>query len=884
MKPSSKSSFSKYLGLFAGLILSLITSAVFSQQRTDIDFLNAFSQNKRQKNQAEKLKAERWAQRNNRQVRFTKDSILYEIQYVDNDSIPHYYKTDNVDAAATISTNKVHPSGGMGLSLTGSGITIREWDGGSALTTHQEFGSRVSNADGGSVHYHATHVAGTIVAAGAVAASKGMAYEANLKSFDWNADDAEMATEAASGALVSNHSYGWVRGWSGGFWYGNASISTDEDYLFGFYDSSSKGWDDIARGAPYYLICKSAGNDRGNTGGPGAPYPDDGPYDCIGQQGVAKNILTVGAVEDIPDGYTGPLDVVMSSFSSWGPADDGRIKPDIVANGINLFSTYHLSNSTYTYMSGTSMATPSVTGSLALLQQHYNNLNGNYMWSSTLKALVINTADEAGPTNGPDYMFGWGLMNTARAAKLITTDKNLNSVISEHQLANGIPYTADVVANGIEPLKATIVWTDPSGTPPQTMLDPSTPMLVNDLDLRITRSQDTYYPWKLDRNNPANAATNNSENNVDNVEVVLVESPVGGATYRITVDNDGTLSGGLPQPFSLILSGIESTIAPVANFIADNTTPFIDEAVNFTDLSSNIPTSWTWAITPGTYTFIEGTSASSQNPVITFQDEGKYTVTLTAANSIDSDIEQKTDYITVSNCGLFSLPVHESFEHGVVPPGCWTIYDKDGDGHCWEIGGAGYSPYHGDYIAASASIDDSQQPLTPDNWLISPHLSLSTDSVTLKFMIKALDAVKFSEKFSVLLSLNGNDPDNPADFIYNIGPITILGPGWYSYTCKLSFTGFTNLNLYFAFRHWGCTNQSQLVLDDIRIEEYGAPVENIVVDNGETECFNAVGTLTVAGGGSTVELISGSSTTFIAGENILFLPGFHAHSGCYVDA
>ena len=127
----------------------------------------------------------------------------------------------------------------------------------------------------------------------------------------------------------------------------------------------------------------------------------DGDYDCISTYGIAKNILTVGAVEDIVGGYTQPGDVVSTSFSSWGPADDGRIKPDICANGIQLRSTVSASTTGYGNMSGTSAAAPSVTGSLALLQQHYNNLHGSLMRADTLKALVIHTADEAGANDGP---------------------------------------------------------------------------------------------------------------------------------------------------------------------------------------------------------------------------------------------------------------------------------------------------------------------------------------------------------------------------------------------------------------------------------------------------------------------------------------------------
>ncbi|MCF8358191.1 MAG: S8 family serine peptidase [Prolixibacteraceae bacterium] len=830
-----------------------------------------------------KSEAERWAVRNNKPIRFTSDRVFYELQYISDDSIPQYYRTTNVNAAATILTNKVHPSGGLGLSLTGSGMTVHEWDGGSALTTHQEFGSRVTVGDGSSDNFHATHVAGTIMASGVDPNAKGMAYQADLRSFDWNSDVSEMATEAASGALVSNHSYGYNRGWyyssSGDWiWYGNTSISTTEDYRFGFYDSNSENWDIIANYAPYYLICKAAGNDRGEYPGAGAPYPPDGPYDCIGQLGVAKNILTIGAVNDIPGGYTGPSDVVMSSFSSWGPADDGRIKPDIVANGVGLYSTYNSGNDSYASMNGTSMATPSVTGSLVLLQQHYNNLNSSYMLASTLKALVIHTADEAGPNDGPDYMNGWGLMNTAKAANLITTNQN-NNVISEHLLSTGSSYTRDVVANGSEPLKATIVWNDPSGTPPQASLDPSTPMLVNDLDLRITQSQNTFYPWKLDRDNEGNAATNATKNDVDNVEVVFISNPVQGETYTITVDHDGSLSGG-SQVFSLIVSGIEPSVGPDANFTADNTLPLIDETVSFTDLSTNIPTSWSWSISPTTFSYVEGTSANSQNPKVAFEAEGDYTVSLTVTNAQGNDTETKVNYISVQGCGIFSLPFYESFEDGQVPPDCWTSIDNDGDGYGWDIGSTGYAPFDGTYIALSESWNDT--PLTPDNWLITPQLALTTDSVTLKYAIKAQDPDWIEEKYSVLYSTTGN---NIGDFNH-ITTQTISTTDWMNITITL--TGFSGQNVYFAFRHWDCTDWYQLVLDHIRVEEYGVPedytVADVVLSDGESDCFNATNTLTVAGGGTTVELMSGSSATFIAGGNIRFLPGFHAHSGSEMDA
>ena len=130
---------------------------------------------------------------------------------------------------------------------------------------------------------------------------------------------------------------------------------------------------------------------------------------------TAKNVLTVGAIKDLPDHYHEISDVTMESYSSWGPTDDGRIKPDIVANGEKLFSCVATSNSSYNTLSGTSMATPNVSGSIILILNELKNLYpGKEFLASTIKGLVINTADKAGNTWGPDYRFGWGLMNTKK--------------------------------------------------------------------------------------------------------------------------------------------------------------------------------------------------------------------------------------------------------------------------------------------------------------------------------------------------------------------------------------------------------------------------------------------------------------------------------------
>ena len=703
--------------LFLVLCCMLLSVPGYSQTGPQKDTLRAIAAREVIRSKASKAKAVEWANRNGYPVTQEKDGTFIEIQYIDENNRPQYYGTDNATAAATISTNKVYAGGEAGLNLSGSGISVSVWDAGSVRSTHQEFGGRVTVVDPVTTNDHSTHVAGTIMASGVVAIAKGMAFEAGLRSLDWNNDAAEMATEAIAGALISSHSYGYIRGWYSGWWYGDPSISTLEDYRFGFYNYDSEIWDEIARNAPNYLICKSAGNDRGNSGD--GSYPPDGPYDCIGEVGIAKNILTVGAVDDIPGGYVNPWDVVMSSFSSWGPADDGRIKPDIVANGIGLYSTDNTADDAYLSLSGTSMATPSVAGSLALLQQHYYALNGSYMRAATLKALVIHTADEAGTHDGPDYEFGWGLMNTKNAALKITADETTD-VMNELTLVNGSVYTRDIVASG-EPIKVTIVWTDPAGTPVATSLDPINPMLVNDLDLRITKAASTWLPWKLERDNPANAATNSAENNIDNVEMVYLASPVTGETYTITVDNDGTLTG-TTQDFSMIISGILVTQPPEANFVASTTHPLIDSQVNFTDLSTNIPTTWNWSFNPSTVTYLNETTSTSQNPQVMFTERRSYSVTLISTNAYGTDTETKTGYIDAFSC-FFS----ENFIGTTIPLG-WTQVDHQGNGQIWEFGMiAGFSPdpaLTGNYAYLNSDAYGGTSYQNVD--LITPTLDFST--------------------------------------------------------------------------------------------------------------------------------------------------------------
>ncbi|MDR6193133.1 S8 family serine peptidase [Siphonobacter sp. SORGH_AS_0500] len=527
---------------------------------------------------------------------------------------PVYITTfSNVIAAATTRTNTLQKGGSLGLSLTGGSSVMNGrlgvWDGGAVRPDHVEFSGRVTQVDNvTSNNSHATHVAGTMIASGVNPLAKGMSTGASLRAWDFNNDISEI-TSAASGLLISNHSYGQLAGWqldedgTTWRWYGTDAVSETEDYKFGYYSSNAQSLDRIAVNSPNYLICFAAGNDRDANGtnkpADGASYSigsgsttstkvrkSNGAFDNIPTYATAKNILTVGAVYGLPQGYNYASDVQLGSFSSTGPTDDGRIKPDIVGDGVNVLSSTSSARDAYATLSGTSMASPNVSGSLFLLQELYSQQNNNqFMRSSTLKGLVIHTADEAG-NKGPDYTYGWGLLNMEKAAKaILNQDKSYS--IAERELSSGQTYTQQVIASGKGPLVVTIAWIDPEATPltvNAAALNNRTPRLVNDLDIRISDGTTTSLPYILDPENPSALATR-GDNIRDNVEQVVIENPVPGRTYTITVSHKNSLSA--PQAYSLIMSGIGGTA--YCSALATNTNVSKISKVVFGTINNALP-------------------------------------------------------------------------------------------------------------------------------------------------------------------------------------------------------------------------------------------------------------------------------------------------------
>nr|WP_315034807.1 S8 family serine peptidase [uncultured Chryseobacterium sp.] len=447
-----------------------------------------------------------------------------------------------------IKAYKLYPGQGLGLSISGQGMIIGQWDYSKPRMNHNVLAGKITYREdqNQTLSRHSTHIAAILMGNNIDSlTTAGVAYDATSRAYDWVNDTTEMTTEALGGMLVASNSYG----------YDPIYLQT---YQFGKYNTKAREWDNIMYNAPYFQIVKAVGNARSIDSSIAPQVVEKQGYDLLEGGGIAKNVLVVTSVDENVH-PNGDDDFTVSSFSSYGPTDDGRIKPDIAAQGEHVYSSIEAYNSAYGYYNGTSSASASVAGGITLLQQYWKTLTPDYMWSSSVRAMLAHTANDKG-TPGPDYVYGWGLMDTERAAQLMYSN-NKSTLVKEENLANGKEYRLYVVAGKAnqEPLVATLAWTDPAGNIGNTLTDDETKALINDLDITLVKKDDagniqTFYPWKLGgMKNYTAAATKNSANSVDNVEKVEIENPDG--LYQVVIKHKGTLQQG-NQNFSLILSGV----------------------------------------------------------------------------------------------------------------------------------------------------------------------------------------------------------------------------------------------------------------------------------------------------------------------------------------
>ncbi len=401
--------------------------------------------------------------------------------------------------------------------LSGAGVRVGIWDGGPVDAAHAEFGGgRVTLVEPGAADAHATHVAGTIGASGLHAPAHGMAASALLYSWDFYGD---IATEQAAGRsayalAASNNSWGYV---------------TDSSY-YGRYTVYAQELDALVHDTGL-LVVKAAGN-SGSA------------YDTIDTASAAKHVIVVGALSD-----TGSV----ASFSSRGPCDDGRVKPDVTANGVGLTSS--VPGGGYASYSGTSMSTPTTTGCLALIVARHRALYGSDPSPALARALLCHTARDAGAA-GPDYLYGFGIVDARAAVDLLDDEAGPGSgrVFGGSLGHLGVEDHALAVAAGTSVLKATLVWVDPPGSTSSMLA------LVNDLDLELVAPDGSLrHPYRLDGLNPSLPAVATGPNAVDVVEQAVVALPAFGM-WTLRIRGRAVASG--PQAYVLLVDGGSSAAAP----------------------------------------------------------------------------------------------------------------------------------------------------------------------------------------------------------------------------------------------------------------------------------------------------------------------------------
>lgn len=448
-------------------------------------------------------------------------------------------KTDtNVNSAQVSNVDVVQAAP---YNLDGDGVLFGMWESGNPEPTHDMLTGRITSVQGSTTD-HGTHVGGTILGDGTSdATALGMSPGGDMIfSYTSGGDTADEQSDAVNdnNIVISNHSWGSKLGWDDG-------TDTGNDSDFGNYDARARDWDAMVRSTGL-IVDKSSGND-GNDCDPNDATDCDGffgsdglSYDTIGTHGNAKNIITVGAIND--DGLT------VTGFSSIGPSNDNRFKPDLVANGASLWSS--CMGNTFCSKSGTSMSSPSVTGAAGLLIQRYRDPAnfGTTPGADVMKALWVNTANDIGRP-GPDYVYGFGVINAQLAVDTIDagqvrilTDSVDQGEINEHLVS---------VPSGVVQLKASLNWLDPEAG------EDDNPTLINDLDLLMTGPDfSSTFPFSgPGMGNVTGNSTASGANTVDTVEHAEANNPAQGFW---TVSVAGTSVPDGPQSYALVVNGYDN--------------------------------------------------------------------------------------------------------------------------------------------------------------------------------------------------------------------------------------------------------------------------------------------------------------------------------------
>ena len=380
----------------------------------------------------------------------------------------------------------------------------------------------------------------------------------------------------------------------------------------GLYSAGSEDADEFMWNNKDFLLVFAAGNS-----GPGTT--------TVGSPSTAKSVVSVGAT------LRGSSANSMASFSSCGPTDDGRIKPDITMPGSGIISAnsdnnINSNNCNTKSSSGTSMAAPGVAGSLALIREYFTD--GFYPSGSAnagdaltpsgalLKATLMNSGrNMTGTTAIPSNCQGWGrvllddALHFSGDSRLLFVEDDATG-FSGGSSGENRDFTINVTSSS-ESLKATLAWADYPSTPA------ANPHINNDLDLTVI-GPGGVTTWRGNVFSGGVSTTGGSADRLTSVEQVLLANPAVGA-YTIRVSSFTVPNG--PQPFALVVSGDINTCSPppIANAGADRAITVGDS----TTLGASAQTGNSYSWSPGGAT----TAQITVSPTTTTT----YTVTATTS-------------------------------------------------------------------------------------------------------------------------------------------------------------------------------------------------------------------------------------------------------------
>lgn len=397
-----------------------------------------------------------------------------------------------------------------GRGLTGAGIRAGVWDGN--IEVHPDFSNRVTRmefeSEGGAEH--GTHVVGTMLGSGLLdRRGRGMAPALRVWAYNFGkqkngkAEWEEMAEARQNhGITLTQHSYGIPL--------------QKQHYNQYLYLSQYQFVDQFSYSNPTVINVYSAGNDQGNGAEPAKAAYGDARYGTSTKR--AKNVLHIGAVS---------ADGSMTDFSSWGPMDDGRMLPTVCAKGEGVYSTKP--GEGYQSKDGTSMACPTASGHIALIQERYRQLNrGADLRSDLLRASLVAGATDAG-NKGPDYSYGFGLLNAVKTVEILE-NCSYHKGEFEQAATKPINYTVKVPV-GVKTLRVALAWIDPVVEKGYAYGD--SPM-VNDLDLSVTAKGTKHLPLVCDPQHPAKPAEQ-KEDRLNNTELVELTGVGALAGQEVTI-------------------------------------------------------------------------------------------------------------------------------------------------------------------------------------------------------------------------------------------------------------------------------------------------------------------------------------------------------------